>query len=129
MYNFIFWFFYKFHEWKDKDNSSFVPSCVVMVVFIIHVGLRFSIIRYFSGITTPLWGEELSYGQRKYLMFPFAVLLFFLVWFLYYRKKAKYILEKYEGQKPFTVKKIISVVLIIVVPLIIAIKFTNMALD
>jgi hypothetical protein len=104
MYNFIFWFFYKFHEWKNKDNSSFVPSCAVMVAFIIHVFFIYSIFRYYTESNPLGWGNDLSYGQRKYLMFPFALLLFFLVWFLYYRKKAKYILAKYEGQKPFTVK-------------------------
>lgn len=128
MYNFVFWFFYKFYEWKDKDDSTFIPAGPTVIAGIIHLFLFYSIYR-FSTHTNPLeWGTGLSYGQRKYLMFPFVILLFFLVWYFYYRKKSKVILAKYEGKKPFTIKNILLIILIMVVPLIIAIRLTNMSL-
>ncbi len=128
MYNFVFWFFYKFYEWKDKDDSTLVPAAPAVIAGLIHSFLIYSIYRYATH-TNPLeWGTGLSYGQRKYLMFPFVILLFFLVWFFYYRKKANEILSKYEGKNPFTVKNILLIILIMMVPLIIAIRLTNMSL-
>ena len=130
MYNFVFWFFYKYFEWKDKDDSTFIPSAVVILTFTFHLILLFSLLRHFTDISIDLipWGKDLSYGQRKYLGMPFVMLLFFLVWYFYYRKKSKAILAKYEGKNPFTVKNILLIILIMIVPLIIAIRFTNMSL-
>jgi hypothetical protein len=127
MYNFIFWFFYKYFEWKDKDDSTFVPSCLVFLALAFHAILLYSILRYYSGVNPLGWGETLSYGQRKLIMFPFAILMFFLIWYFYYRKKAKQILEARQDRKALTVKNIVLVLLIMVVPLIIAIRFTNMS--
>src|SRR5690606_14207414 len=130
MYNFVFWFFYKYFEWKDKDDSTFIPSAVVILTVAFHLILLFSLLRYFTDINIDLipWGKDLSYGQRKYLGIPFVILLFFLVWYFYYRKKSKEILSKYDGRKPFTVMNILLIILIMVVPLIIAIGLTNMYL-
>lgn len=130
MYNFIFWFFYKYFEWKDKDDSIFIPSAVVILTLTFHSILLFSLLRYFNIINIDLlpWGKDLSYGQRKYIGIPFIILLFFLVWYFYYRRKSKAILSRYGDKKPFTVKNILLVILIMVVPLIIAIRLTNMVL-
>lgn len=128
MYNFIFWFFYKYFEWKDKDDSTFIPSALVIFSFIIHLFFFYSVYRI-STHSNPLeWGSGLSYGQRKYLGFPFVMLLFFIIWYFYYRKKARQILSKYEGKKALTAKNIVLVLLIMVVPLIIAIKLTNLSI-
>lgn len=130
MYNFIFWFFYKYFEWKDRDDSTFIPSAVVILTLIFHSILLFSLLRHFNIINIDLlpWGKDLSYGQRKYIGIPFIILLFFLVWYFYYRRKSKAILSSYEGKKPFTVKNILLVILIMVIPLIIAIRLTNLTL-
>ena len=128
MYNFVFWFFYKHFEWKNKDDSTLIPAMLVLLSIVIHLAFVYSIYRY-STHTNPLeWGTELTYGQRKLIMFPFAILLFFLVWYFYYRKRSKTIISKYEGKKPFTIKNILLIILIMVVPLIIAIRLTNMSL-
>lgn len=128
MYNFVFWFFYKFYEWKDKDDSTFIPATLVVLTAGEHLLLVYAIYRYATH-TNPLeWGDSLSYGQRKYMMFPFVILFFFLVWYFYYRKKSKPILERYEGKRPFTIKNILLIILIMVIPLIIAIGLTNMSL-
>jgi hypothetical protein len=127
MYNFVFWFFYKFHQWRDKYDSVSLPSGAVMVTLIIHIGLVYSIFRFVNDSNPLGWGNNLSYGQRKYLMFPFGILSLVLIYF-YYRKKSKAILARYDGKKPFTVKNILLIILIMVVPLIIMIRLTNMAL-
>lgn len=128
MYNFIFWFFYKYFEWKNKDDSKFIPATLVIFTIVIHLFLLYSIYRFWTHTNALEWGTGLSYGQRKFLIFPFLILIFFIVWYFYYRKKSKTILAKYEGKKPFTVKNILLIILIMVVPLIIAIRLTNMSI-
>ena len=78
---------------------------VVGITVVFHLLLIFSTTRFLLGITTPLWGTELTYGHRKYLMLPFALLLFVLMW-LIYRKKVEGILKKYEGKKALTPQNI-----------------------
>src|SRR5690625_5266873 len=120
MYNFVFWFFYKYFEWKDKDDSTFIPSAVVILTFTFHLILLFSLFRYFTDININLipWGKDLSYGQIKYLGMPFVILLFILVWRFYYHNKAKIIISMYECLKQFLIMNILLISLIIVVPFI-----------
>jgi hypothetical protein len=61
------------------------------------------------------------------MMLPFVILFFFLVYTFYYKRKADEILEKFNEKRPFTFKNIAIVVITIVVPLIFAIKMTNLA--
>lgn len=131
MYNFVFWFFYKYFKWKDKDDSTLIPSAFVILTLTFHLMLILSMLRYYTDINIDLmpWGKSLNYGQRKYLGIPFVILLFFLVWFFYYRKRASKILAKYEGKKPFTIKNILLIILIMVMPLLISIWFTNTYFD
>jgi len=128
MYNFIFWFFYKYFEWKDKDDSTLIPSAIVFIVIIIHFGLLYSAIKLFAGWDFSL-GGEFSYGQRKYMLLPIALLAFFLTWYFYYRKKAQAILKKYENRPPFSLKNFTLLILMIVIPLVLSIKLTNLAFN
>lgn len=98
MYNFIFWFFYKYFEWKNKDDSKFIPATLVIFTIVIHLFLLYSIYRFWTHTNALEWGTGLSYGQRKFLIFPFLIL------------------------------NILLIVLIMVVPLIIAIRLTNMSI-
>jgi len=124
MYNFIFWFFYKYFEWKDKDDSTFIPSTLVSISIISHLGLLYAIYKAISGLNPLEWGVDLSYGQRKVIYLPLVALLFTIVWYFYYKKHAKSILTKYEGKKPFTIRNIIYVLLIIAMPIIIIAKLS-----
>jgi hypothetical protein len=126
MYNFIFWFFYKYFEWRDKDKSPLLGASVVGFTVTIHFFALYSITRYFYGRTIAIFSK--NYAYNKLLMLPFALLFFFLLYILHYKKKADEILEKFSERKPFTVKNIILVVVVIVVPLIFGIKMTNLAI-
>jgi len=123
MYNFVFWFFYRFFEWRKGFQSSFLSASMVAFVLLIHLGLLYSIIRYFTGFSfTYLTG---SYGQRKYMLLPFMLLLFFLVYLIFYKNRTTEVLEKYGDNKFSSAKNIVLVLLITVVPLIAAIILTN----
>ncbi len=128
MYNFIYWFFFKFYEWKDKSDSTFLPSCASTVALEIHVLLIYSIMRYSSVVSYVDYGN-LSYSDRKYLFLPFALLLFLVTWFFYYRRRHIAIMKKFDAKKPFTFLNITLVILIFAVPLLVAIRLVNLAVE
>lgn len=127
MYNFIFWFFYKYFEWKDKTPSAFVAASMVMFTLIIHLMLLYSILRYFTGLNVGVFSD--NYVINKLCLLPFALTFMALTYLIYYRKRSAGIVAKYDdnNMEPFTFKNIALVLLIIVVPLIIMVKFTNLA--
>jgi hypothetical protein len=127
MYNFIFWFFYKFFEWRKDFKSSFIASAMVGLTILIHLGLIHSIIRYFTGFTIGVFSN--SYGYNRLILLPLVILWFFILYQFYYKKRADQILEKRMENKFSEPKNIIMAVVLIVVPLLIAIKLTNIAVS
>ena len=124
MYNFVFWFFYRFFEWRKGFQSSFIAGAMVVFTLAIHLLLLYGIVRNFTGIAFPYFSG--SYGQRKLMLLPLVVVLFFILYFGYYKKYGDKILSKYGDKKFSKPKNIIFIILLLVVPLIAAIKLTNM---
>jgi len=127
MYSFIYWFFYKFFLWRKGYEYSLLPSTMVGIALTIHLGLLHSIIRYNTGWTIGALSQD--YSTNKLLMLPFALILYLALNFLYFRPRRKAILEKYSERKPFSLKNILLVCLIMLVPLIVAINLTNMSIE
>jgi len=125
MYNFIFWFFYKFFEWRDKYKSPFLAASMVGFVVVIHLSAVYAVFRYFSGSTISLFSD--NYAYNRLMLLPIVILFFFIVYRLYYKKKVDEILAKFDERNPFSVKNIAIVVLLIIVPLLFAIKLTNLS--
>lgn len=124
MYNFFFWFFYKYFEWKDKTDLSFTPSSIVVLIINIHLGFIYSVYIYLYG-ERLISQDNLPYYYSKLLIAPFIFSAFFLIWYFYYRRKKEEILKKYEGRKVFTVKNIIIVLFFTVLPLIFIIRLNT----
>lgn len=127
MYNYVFWFFYKYFEWKDKDDSTFIPTTLVVLCFCIHVFLGYSIYRVATHSNLLEWQTQLKYGQNKYVLILFIVIIMVIIWLLYYKKRATMIIGHYKDKKPFTVKSIFIITLIMIVPLVIAVLLTNLS--
>jgi len=125
MYNFVFWFFYKFFEWRKGFRSSFLSACMVGLAIIIHLGLIHSVLRYFTGFTIGVFTSR--YGYNRLLLLPIILSCFFVVYQFYYRKRANDILKHYGEEQVFSIKNILYIVLIMAVPLIIAILLTNLS--
>lgn len=123
MYNFIFWFFYKFFEWRKGFKSSFIASAMVGLTILIHVGLIHSIIRYFTGFTSGVFNN--NYGYNRLILLPLVFLWFIIIYQLCYKKMTSQILERRKENEISEPKNIIFVVGLIVVPLLLAIKITN----
>lgn len=126
MYNFVFWFFYKFFEWRKGFKSSFLAAAMVGFAMEIHLALLYAIVRYFTGLSVG--GLTGSYGQRRLILLPFAIAWCFIIYYIYYKKKAPDILEKYTNEHFSKTKNILFIILLLVVPLVVAIKLTNVAL-
>lgn len=92
MYNFIFWFFYKFFEWRKGFKSSFIASAMVGLTILVHLGLVHSIIRYFTRFTIGVFSN--SYGYNRLILLPVVILWFYILYQFYYKKRADEILEK-----------------------------------
>ncbi len=120
MYNFVFWFFYKFFEWRKDFKSVFLASVIVVLSFLIHLMLIYNVLRYFSGFGFDTMNR--SYVDRKLILLPFVLVLFLIFYFGYYKFKSEHILEKYKSEKFSKPLNIIYILLILVVPLLIAIK-------
>lgn len=125
MYNFVFWFFYKYFEWKDNDSFSFIPAGIVALAIEMHVFLLYSFIRYFTGFGFGI--SKTSYGKLFFI--PFILVLWLFVYFIYYRDNANRILDNKKDQKFSTPRNILYIVLILVVPLLLVIFFTNKTLS
>jgi hypothetical protein len=125
MYNFVFWFFYKFFEWRKGFQSPFLAGAMVVLAISFHLILIHSVIRYFTGFTVGTFSD--NYGYNKLIMLPIVLALFFTLYLVYYKKKASQILSRYNGYRISSLRNILLVMLILVVPLIITIVLTNMA--
>ncbi|OQP64204.1 hypothetical protein A4R26_33735 [Niastella populi] len=125
MYNFVFWFFYKFFEWRKKFKSPFLPASMVGLTMIIHLGLIHAFLRYFTGFNIGVISNK--YGYNRLILLPIVLLWFFLVYQLYYKKRSDEILKHYSESCFYSLKNILYIILVIVVPLIVAIWLTNLA--
>lgn len=126
MYNFVFWFFHKFFEWRKGFKSAFLASAMVGLTFIIHVLLAYALLRYFTGI--HLGKVNGNYSDRKLLYSPFVIGIFLMTYFFYYKKKSQVILNKKENGNFSNPKNIFYILVILVIPLLLVIFFTNKAL-
>ena len=125
MYNFIYWFFYKYFIWKKRFESSFIASSMVGLSIIIHFFFLYSVIRLATGWSLGSLLTQYAYGIRKLIMLPFALLLFLLIDIIFFRTNRESILSKYKDQRPFSKRNVISVFAILIIPLIISIWLTN----
>lgn len=127
MYNFVFWFFYKYFEWRKGFKSPSIAAAMVGFTIVVHLIFLYSLLRYLTGFSIGTFGDEYSYGQRKLMLLPVALLLFYLIYLLYYKRKEASILERYADKKFSAPRNILIVVCLLVVPLIGAIILTKLA--
>ena len=127
MYNFVFWFFYKYFEWRKGFRSPSTAATMVGLTITVHLTFLYSLLRYISGFSIGSFGNWYSYGQRKLMLLPLALLLYYLVYLFYYKKKTTSILEKYADEKFSAARNIFVVVCLLVVPLVGTIILTKLA--
>jgi hypothetical protein len=126
MYNFIFYFFYKLIEKRNPD-PNFGAASAVAFAQVIHVFMIIAVIKYFGDFSIPRFHED--YFLNKWINAPIL-----LVWLIiagwYYNKNFGKIIEKFRNKKKheiYSYKYILLVIIAYLVPLLIGIKFINLA--
>src|ERR1700754_4207898 len=97
MYNYVYWFFFKFFAWRNKFESYFLPSNAVLMVIIIHITLIYFIIKRFTGWTVNILTS--SSGTNKLILFPIILSSLVIFYFAYHKNAGKRIIKKYEEKK------------------------------
>ena len=125
MYNFIFYFFYKYFE-KTRDSTPKYRAILTVAVTIgFHLFFIISIVKYVFDITIPRFDE--SYFFNKLYMMPFALLLILFIYLYYNQNRINKILGHYNNEeKVFTFKNVATIIFVIIVPLILGITLIKM---
>lgn len=125
MYSFVFWFFLKFVEWRSGFESKILPSCMVFNTIIIHFFLIHSVLRFYTGFNIGVFSND--YLTNKLLWLPILLLFYFFTYKYFNDAKVKAILNNHRGNKAFAVKNFLLIFTVIVLPLLVSINLTNMA--
>ena len=128
MYDFIFYFFYKYFQRTNDSIPRYRAILAVATAVGFHLFCVISIIKYFTDLNISRFHP--GYLQNKLFFTPFILALILVIYFRYNKSRTDLILrnKEKEGKAVFNVKNIILVFVIIVMPLIIGILFINVVL-
>jgi hypothetical protein len=121
MYKFIYYFFFKLSE-KSSNDPKFQGAILTGLVVLIHLVLSFCIIKLFVTIPPLVFSEK--YYFNKLFLTPF-VLLWLYLFYLYFRKKHKWIEKLYFNKKILLLKNWIIVFSLFLIPIIFIILLTK----
>lgn len=116
MYNFVFWFFYRYFEKNQKLRSVFVATSIVGLSIVLHVTMLYCIARSLGLFSIPV--SNAPFGTRKYYMISIAIAFFAALYFGYYKRNGPKILKTYNGKELWTVRSVGFIALFIILPLI-----------
>lgn len=128
MYDFIFNFFYRYHKNQRDFSPRFTAAIAVAITIFFQLFMIANIITYFTGVV--LGGKPFSqdYFTNKLYYTPFMIAygLFFVLF--YSHKRAMSIVNKYpKDYKAVTIKNVLLILLIMIVPLLLGIQFLQLA--
>lgn len=128
MYNFIFYFFYKYFESRKDFSPRFSALCAVAGTQFIHSFFIVTAIKHFFKINILPTAFSQSYMINKLYWGPILAIWLLFVFFYYRKDRVVHILEERDklGEKVFTFKNIATIILAIGVPLILGIMFIKM---
>jgi len=128
MYNFVYYFIYSFAKKKNPAPESYSAGAVLLMI-IFHLAMIFGVIKFYLSWSLPNLHED--YLPNKLLLLPF----FFVVYWMisnYYEKRSEKICARYDEiygkkRKLYSPKNILILIASYIIPLLIGIKFVNMA--
>jgi hypothetical protein len=126
MYNFIFYFFYKYFQTTNDLTPRFRAILAVAISIGFHLFCLVSILKYLLNFTIVRFDER--YLINKFYLMPFALLFILLVYLSFNKKRTDEIikLEDDKGKNMLTLKYIVSIIMIISFPVILGIMFIKM---
>lgn len=124
MYKFIFNFFYRYHKIRKDFSPRFTAASAVAVTVFFHLFLVMSITKYYTGVN--LAGKPFSqdYFTNKIYLLPFGIVYLYSFILFFNHKRAMQIVNNYpENYKVITIKNVLLVLLIMILPLLVGIQF------
>jgi hypothetical protein len=119
MYHFVYWYFYDYFR-KRGNRSSSTATFMVGLTLIIHLVLLYTVINAITGWKVPYFPRSYEYGERKYILMLLLLPIFFLLDYIYFKRRRLHILAVYKEQNISSKKNIVKVLLITVLPLVLS---------
>ena len=119
MYNFVFWFLYKYYERKGSKSRR-GPAWLVVTVIWIHLMVIIEAVEKITGVDPLKYFRLTTFLDNKINLCLVIITSMMLSYNVYYKKKADRIFEKYEKVNPFSVRNILLFFIIVFVPLFFA---------
>ncbi len=121
MYQYLFAFFYRLIE-KKHERPRFETSGLLHLAVLLHILCLNSLVNAFWDFSiSDVFSKE--YFNNKYSFLPIVILIWVGVYLYYTPKKIAQLLKKYENINILSLKNIIVVSLIYIIPFIIMVKF------
>ncbi|NIG55313.1 hypothetical protein [Chitinophaga sp. Cy-1792] len=125
MFDFMFWFLYKYFEKKNGYKSVFQPATFVTLSVGLFIALGFALIRLFTGWYVGSFSRD--YETNKLCLAPFVLGFLAVLYFLYFKPQAARILLKYQEREWNTTANKLVVLALLIVPLVLTMVITNVA--
>lgn len=109
MYDFIYWFSFKFFDWRKGFKSSSLSSAMGRLSIASHFLFIHSIVRYFTGWNLGTFSN--NYTINKLILLPLAFCFFFIIDKFFYSARKEKILKKYADKEPILVSNILLYIL------------------
>lgn len=120
MYNFIFYFYYKYFKKRNDFDPIFSAKVGLTSTIAFHIFFLLVIFKYFLDVSIPRFHE--SYAINKAYLIPVVILQLIIVLVIYNKKRTRRIIQQYElEEKIFSIKNILFIIFINVFPLLIGI--------
>lgn len=128
MYNFVFYFFYKYFESRKDFSPRFSSLCAVAGAQFIHAFFLVTTLKYFFNISILPNKFSDSYLINKLYWSPTFLIWLILVYFYYTSARVTHIVDEKNklNKKVFTFMNIITIILVIGLPLFLGIMFIKL---
>lgn len=128
MYNFVFYFIYKYKLRKeDSFEVRFTASIAVLITVFFHLLFVASCIRFFGDYKGKLFQFHNDKMINKVILAIIAIVLIGLNFLYFSKKRTNRIVEKYEKtiEDILSLRNTLMLLVIVFAPLIIGIYFLN----
>jgi hypothetical protein len=128
IYYFTYYFFYMFAK-KGNPTPEHYSAGAVLFMLLSHIIFLIGVIKYFGFVHLPI--QDPSNNETK-LLYVFFILIFYYLADKIFVKKKLHIQEKYDelylhkDVKLFSVKNVLFIVLLYIVPIIIGAKLISL---
>ena len=117
MYNFIFWFFYRFWE-KRGNDGRIIGAAHVLFSLLVHIGLIMEVVHWVWHYKVMNFPDQGTYGRNKSVLFFLMVPIWIILWFYFNRARTNRLLTLYDTKyKEKSLQISLYIILFFILPL------------